>query len=84
VEASEVKAILDAALSLDELHVKGDGSHFEVVAVAEMFDGMSRVKKQQTIYGPLMEHIARNDIHAVSIKAMTPAEWARDKKLMQL
>lgn len=84
MEASEVKAILEAALSVDELHVKGDGSHFEVIAVAEMFDGMSRVKKQQTIYAPLMAHIARNDIHAVSIKAMTPAEWSRDKKLMQL
>ena len=89
MEASDVKAILEAAfleqaVSVDELHVKGDGSHFEVIAVAEMFDGMSRVKKQQTIYGPLTDHIARNDIHAVSIKAMTPAEWARDKKLIQL
>ena len=43
--------------------------------------GMSRVKKQQTVYGPLMEYIADNRIHAVSIKAYTPAEWARDRKL---
>ncbi|WP_420791573.1 BolA family iron metabolism protein IbaG [Enterovibrio qingdaonensis] len=83
VEPTEIKAILEDALSLDEIHVKGDGSHFEVVAVGELFDGMSRVKKQQTIYGPLMEHIRTNAIHALSIKALTPAEWARDKKLMQ-
>lgn len=31
--------------------------------------------------GPLMEYIADNRIHAVSIKAYTPAEWARDRKL---
>ena len=32
----------------------------------------------------LMEYIQRNDIHALSIKAFTPEEWARDKKLMSL
>ena len=41
------------ALSLQEVHVSGDGSHFQVIAVGELFDGMSRVKKQQTVYGPL-------------------------------
>ena len=49
--------------------------------MGEMFDGMSRVKKQQSVYGPLMEFIADNRIHAVSIKAYTPAEWERDRKL---
>ncbi|WP_105900806.1 BolA family iron metabolism protein IbaG [Vibrio gangliei] len=80
----QVKQILDDALSLQEIHVKGEGSHYEVVAVDAMFDGMSRVKKQQLIYAPLMEYIQRNDIHAVSIKTFTPEEWARDKKLMSL
>ncbi|OEF28438.1 BolA family iron metabolism protein IbaG [Vibrio rumoiensis] len=80
----QVKQILDDALSLQEIHVKGEGSHYEVVAVDSAFDGMSRVKKQQLIYAPLMEYIQRNDIHAVSIKAYTPEEWARDKKLMSL
>ena len=47
----------------------------------EMFDGMSRVKKQQSVYAPLMEYIADNRIHALSIKAFTPQEWARDRKL---
>lgn len=52
-----------------------------VIAVGEMFDGMSRVKKQQAVYAPLMEYIADNRIHALSIKAFTPQEWARDRKL---
>lgn len=83
MEPIEIKAILEQALSLEEIHVKGDGSHFEVIAVSEQFEGMSRVKKQQAIYAPLMEQIKTNAIHALSIKALTPAEWARDKKLMQ-
>lgn len=81
MDSTEIKKILESELQLTEVHVKGEGSHFEVVAVGDMFDGMSRVKKQQTIYAPLMEQIASNAIHALSIKAYTPQEWERDKKL---
>ncbi|WP_299019174.1 BolA family iron metabolism protein IbaG [uncultured Photobacterium sp.] len=84
MEISDIKQILGNALELDEIIVKGDGSHYEVIAVGAIFEGMSRVKKQQTIYGPLMAKIAANDIHALSIKTFTPEEWARDKKLMSL
>nr|WP_202602001.1 MULTISPECIES: BolA family protein [Photobacterium] len=71
-------------MELDEVIVNGEGSHYQVIAVGAMFDGMSRVKKQQAVYAPLMSHIASNAIHALSIKAYTPEEWARDKKLMSL
>ena len=72
MEPEEIKTILAQALELVELHVKGEIGHFQVIAVAAMFDGMSRVKKQQTIYGPLSEVIASGAVHAVSIKAFTP------------
>ncbi len=81
MENNEIQTVLMNALSLQEVLVSGDGSHFQVIAVGEMFEGMSRVKKQQTIYGPLMEYLADNRIHALSIKAYTPQEWARDRKL---
>ncbi|WP_319535546.1 BolA family iron metabolism protein IbaG [uncultured Vibrio sp.] len=84
MDSAKVQQLLEEALNLQEVHVKGEGSHYEVVAVDASFDGMSRVKKQQLIYAPLMEYIQRNDIHALSIKAFTPEEWARDKKLMSL
>ncbi len=84
MDSAKVQQLLDEALQLQEIHVKGEGSHYEVVAVDASFEGMSRVKKQQLIYSPLMEYIQRNDIHAVSIKAFTPEEWERDKKLMSL
>ncbi len=84
MDSAKVQQLIEEALNLQEVHVKGEGSHYEVVAVDACFDGMSRVKKQQLIYAPLMEYIQRNDIHALSIKAFTPEEWARDKKLMSL
>lgn len=81
MENHEIQAVLMEALPLEEVLVSGDGSHFQVIAVGEMFADMSRVKKQQAIYAPLMEYIADNRIHALSIKAYTPQEWARDRKL---
>ncbi|PXA71402.1 MULTISPECIES: BolA family iron metabolism protein IbaG [Vibrio] len=84
MDSTQVQQLLQQALNLEELHVKGEGSHYEVIAIDASFETMSRVKKQQLIYAPLMAHIQRNDIHAVSIKTFTPEEWARNKKLMSL
>ncbi|GAB1439846.1 BolA family iron metabolism protein IbaG [Providencia sp.] len=84
MDTNEIKQVLMEKLSLDEAIVTGDGSHFQVIAVGDMFDGMSRVKQQQAIYAPLMEYIADNRIHALSIKAYTPAQWERDRKLSGL
>ncbi|CDG22932.1 conserved protein of unknown function [Xenorhabdus poinarii G6] len=81
MDTNEIKKVLMAHLALDEVIVSGDGSHFQVIAVGTLFDGMSRVKQQQAIYAPLMEYIADNRIHALSIKAYTPAQWQRDRKL---
>ncbi|AUG98424.1 BolA family iron metabolism protein IbaG [Pectobacteriaceae bacterium CE70] len=81
MENNEIKDVLMNALALQDVHVSGDGSHFQVIAVGELFSGMSRVKQQQTVYAPLMEYIADNRIHALSIKAYTPDEWQRDRKL---
>ncbi|MBG6240645.1 MULTISPECIES: BolA family iron metabolism protein IbaG [Symbiopectobacterium] len=81
MENNEIEEVLMKALALQEVHVTGDGSHFQVVAVGDIFAGMRRVKQQQTVYAPLMEYIADNRIHALSIKAYTPEEWQRDRKL---
>ena len=81
MDTNEIKDVLMQALALQEAHVTGDGSHFQVIAVGELFADMSRGKKQQAVYAPLMEYIADNRIHALSIKAYTPQEWQRDRKL---
>ena len=74
-----IKEKLESALELQECIVKGENGTFQVIAVAEFFNDMSRVKKQQTIYAPLTEEIASNAIHALSIKALTPDEWKKQK-----
>lgn len=84
MDTNEIKQVLMDKLALTDAIVTGDGSHFQVIAVGDLFDGMSRVKRQQAVYAPLMEYIADNRIHALSIKAYTPAQWERDRKLSGL
>ncbi|HEY7866483.1 MAG TPA: BolA family protein [Psychromonas sp.] len=74
-----IKEKLEQALVLDQCIVKGENGTFQVIAVSALFENMSRVKKQQAIYGPLTEEIASNAIHALSIKALTPDEWQKQK-----
>lgn len=79
MDPKEIEALLQDALNLDEVHVKGEGSHYQVIAVSDVFAEMSRVKQQQMIYAPLQEKIADGTIHALSIKAYTPEKWRREK-----
>ncbi|MDR5868387.1 BolA family protein [Halomonas koreensis] len=72
---TEVKALLEGRLDGCEFHIQGEGCDFQVVAVGEVFEGLSRVKRQQLIYGALSEEIASGALHAVTIKTYTPEQW---------
>jgi acid stress-induced BolA-like protein IbaG/YrbA len=79
MENQQIEALLLEKLGLAEAHVQGDGSHFQVIAVSDKFEEMSRVKKQQYVYAPLAEKIAEGVMHAVSIKTFTESQWKREK-----
>ncbi len=76
---AEIKSLLEQALELEEVHVTSEGTHFKIVAVGECFDGMSRIKQQQAIYGPLMDRVTSGELHAITIKTFTPTQWKREK-----
>lgn len=75
MDAATVKALLQQHLPDCEFHVQGEGSHYDIVAVGEVFAGLRPVKKQQLVYGALTEEIASGAVHAVNIRALTPEEW---------
>ena len=56
----------------------GGESHFNLVVVSEAFESMSRVARQRAVNTALAEELA-GPIHALSIKAMTPAEAVNSK-----
>ena len=80
MELAEIEALLKEKLNLAEVHVKGEGSHFTIIAVSDSFNEMSRVKRQQAIYGPLQDKIADGSMHAISIKTFSEADWQRERQ----
>lgn len=73
---AEILAVLQAASNEVQWHVDGDGYKYEVEAVGEVFAGLNTVKRQQYVYQFLNPYIANGRIHAVAIRAFTPAEQA--------
>lgn len=74
MQADEVKALLEAGLEGCEITVQGDGSHFDILVVGEVFSGLRPVQKQQLVYAVLKEQIADGSIHAVNMRTLTPEE----------
>ncbi|HET8709744.1 MAG TPA: BolA/IbaG family iron-sulfur metabolism protein [Spongiibacteraceae bacterium] len=76
MQPDEVKQLLQSRLSGCEVEVDGDGRHFAIRVIGEVFAGLSPVKKQQLVYGALSEEFASGSIHAVDqLVTLTPAEW---------
>ncbi|MGC3872046.1 BolA family protein [Halomonas sp. GXIMD04776] len=75
MQPSDVKALLESRIDGCDFHIQGEGCNFQVVAVGDVFENLSPVKRQQLIYGALSEEIASGALHAISIKTYTPAQW---------
>jgi len=77
VTTESVKAGIQAGLACEHLEVAGDGQHFQALIVSREFEGKSRVQRHQLVYAALGERM-REEIHALSMKTLTPQEWRAD------
>ena len=71
----QVRDFIAAGLPCEHLEVEGDGRHFFATIVSEAFAGRARVARHQQVYAALGDRM-REQIHALSMKTLTPAEWA--------
>ena len=71
----QVRDFIAAGLPCAHLEVEGDGRHFFATIVSAEFAGLTRIKRHQRVYAALGERM-REEIHALSMKTLTPAEWA--------
>ena len=71
----QVQNFIAAGLDCTYLEVQGDGRHFFATIISAEFEGTARVKRHQRVYAALGDKM-RSEIHALSMKTLTPAEWA--------
>ena len=72
---AQVREYIAAGLPCTHVDVEGDGRHFFATIVSAEFEGLSRVRRHQRVYTALGERM-REEIHALSMKTLTPAEHA--------
>lgn len=74
----DVQRFIAQGLACEHLEVEGDGRHFFATIVSAEFEGAPRVRRHQRVYAALGDKM-RAEIHALSMKTLTPAEWARSE-----
>jgi len=75
LEAQHVAVIDQSPLHEGHVGAGGGGGHFQVLVVSDRFRGLSRIAAQRIVYEALGEMMI-NDIHALSMRTLTPEEWS--------
>lgn len=74
--AEQLRGIIAAGLDCQHLQVEGDGRHWSAVVVSESFEGLRLIARHQKVYAALGTRMHTDEVHALSMKTFTPAEWA--------
>ena len=71
-----IHGYLSAGLECTHLEVEGDGQHFQAVIVSPAFVGKRLIQRHQIVYAALGDRM-REEIHALSMKTLTPEEFQK-------
>jgi acid stress-induced BolA-like protein IbaG/YrbA len=75
MDPSDITQLIEAGFA--DAHVvvaSDDNTHYEALVVASEFEGKRPIARHQLVYKCLGKLVG-NEIHALSIRALTPAEW---------
>ncbi|WP_029012531.1 BolA family protein [Niveispirillum irakense] len=85
IESKLTQALAPQALSIKDVSHQhaghagadhpGGETHFDVTIVSDRFQGLGRVARQRLVYDALAAELAER-VHALSVRAQTPAEAA--------
>ena len=74
--ADELQALIASSLRCEHIVVEGDGRHWYATIVSPEFEGKRPIQRHQRVYATLGAKMHTDEVHALSMKTWTPAEWA--------
>ena len=74
--AEELKTIIATGLPCEHIALEGDGRHWYATIVSAEFEGKRLIQRHQRVYATLGAKIQNDEVHALSMKTLTPGEWA--------
>ena len=78
--ADELRNLIASGLVCEYLEVDGDGRHWFATIVSSAFEGKRLIQRHQQVYATLGARIHNDEVHALSMKTFTPAEWAQTQQ----
>jgi acid stress-induced BolA-like protein IbaG/YrbA len=76
MNSEDIAALIRQGLPSAQVEVQSDdNTHFATLVVSEAFEGLRPLQRHQLIYRALGASMG-GEIHALSIRALTPAELA--------
>ncbi len=77
--ADQLKQLIATGLPCEHLEVEGDGRHWFATIVSAEFEGKRPIARHQRVYATLGQRMASDEVHALSMKTLTPVEWAAQR-----
>ena len=74
--ADELRSLITAGLPCEHITMEGDGRHWFATIVSPAFEGKRLIQRHQLVYATLGNRMQTDEVHALSMKTFTPAEWA--------
>ena len=74
--SEELQTIIASGLACEHLELSGDGRHWYATIVSSEFEGKRLIQRHQRVYATLGGRMQTDEVHALSMKTYTPAEWA--------
>lgn len=79
VSHEQIKQALMAAGDVDHVEVTGDGYHYQVIVVSDVFLNKTKVARQQWVYSHLKDYITTGSLHALNMNTWTQSEWENQR-----
>jgi len=74
--AEQLQALIAQQLRCAHIEVQGDGRHWHATIVSDEFEGLRPIARHQRVYATLGARMHTDEVHALSMKTFTPAEWS--------
>ena len=74
--SEELQTIIAQGLPCEHVELSGDGRHWYATVVSSVFEGQRLIQRHQRVYATLGGLLQTDEVHALSMKTYTPAEWA--------
>lgn len=77
ISNKELEDKIKCSPEVEYVKVTGDGYHYQLLVVSKVFEGKSKLARQQWVYRLLNQYITEGALHAITMQTYTNEEWGK-------